>query len=190
ERSTNELRPGHGLCWSFTHRVLSGIERLSPFGIAHGIAYGDGTRFYKGSAVDLHGTKDAELLKWFPLSHTYQCERTDRQGRRQGYLKVVDLPAYFKARPSLDESPSYLVGWLAGYFAADGCVATDGTVLINSSDRDNLEFVRRVCNRLGIGTYGISEQRRRGIGQSEPSSVYRIHFVNEDLSEDFFLIST
>ena len=86
-------------------------------------------------------TKDAELLKWFPLNHSYRCE-TDKG---VAYLKVVDLPAYFKDRPSLDESASYLLGWLAGYFAADGCVAEDGTVLMNSADRDDLEFVRMVC---------------------------------------------
>jgi DNA primase len=188
ERRTNELRPGHGLCWTFTHRVLSGIERLSPFGIAHGITYGDGTLFYKGSAVDLHGTKDAELLKWFPLSHTHQCERTDRHGRRHGYLKVVDLPAYFKERPSLDESPNYLVGWLAGYFAADGCVAADGTVILNSANRDDLEFVRLLCTRVGIGTYGITSQMRTGLGDA-PTALYRIHFINDDLDERFFLLS-
>ena len=67
----------------------------------------------------------------------------------QPYVKVVDLPRFFKDRPSLDESPQYLAGWLAGYFAADGCVAADGTVILNSADRSNLEFVRDVCTRLG-----------------------------------------
>ena len=77
------------------------------------------------------------------------------------YIKVVDLPRFFKDRPSLDESPQYLAGWLAGYFAADGCVAADGTVMLNSADRSDLEFVRDVCTRLGVGTYGITTQSRR-----------------------------
>ena len=184
ERTTDELKPGDALSWSFPHKATANV-RPSPFGIARGITFGDGARFNRGAAVNLHGDKDAELLKWFPLNHSYGCETE----KGVPYLKVVDLPAYFKDRPSLDESASYLLGWLAGYFAADGCVAEDGTVLMNSTDRENLEFVRRVSARLGIGTYGITEQQRVGIGESAPSSLYRIHFINEDLNEDFFLIS-
>jgi DNA primase len=100
---------------------------------------------------------------------------------------VHHLPKFFKTFPSLDESRPYLLGWLAGYFAADGCVAADGTVILNSADRENLEFVRTLCTRLGIATYGITSQRRMGIHGIE-SDLYRVHFVNEDLNEDFFLI--
>lgn len=182
---TRDLRPGHSLAWSFPqNRVVRGVEP-SPFGIARGITYGDGSRFAKGACVDLHGEKDAQLLKWFPLNRTLQC--TSATGKP--YTKVVDLPAYFKDRPPLDESASYLYGWLAGYLAADGHVAKDGTVSLNSAERGDLEFVRLLCTRLGIGTYGITEQRRVGLGQDEPSSLYRVHFITEDLTEDFFLVS-
>ncbi|MGN6251257.1 MAG: DNA primase [Marmoricola sp.] len=106
----------------------------------------------------------------------------------KGNLLVHHLPAFFKDRPSLDESHSYLLGWLAGYFAADGCVAADGTVILNSADRANLEFVRTLCTRLGIGTYGITMQMRPGFPGRDPSPLYRVHLVNESLSEEFFLI--
>ena len=162
--------------------------RLSPFGVAHGICYGDGTRFNTGSAVDLHGDKDAELLKWFPLNHSYVCQTTNLNGEHRSHIKVVDLPAFFKNRPSLDESPSYLIGWLAGYFAADGCVDTEGTVILNSAHREDLEFVRLLCTRVGIGTYGITTQNRRGI-DGRISELHRVHFIGEDLLEDFFLLS-
>ena len=189
ERVTSDLRPGDPLSWSFSQRTLAKGVRLSPFGVAHGITYGDGTRLKKGSCVDLHGDKDAELLKWFPLNHTYQYESRGPNGEPRPFIKVVDLPAYFKVRPSLDESSSYLVGWLAGYFAADGCVAKDGTVILNSASKEDLEFVRLVGLRIGIGTYGITEQCRKGFEEREESSLYRIHFINEDLAEDFFLLS-
>jgi DNA primase len=94
----------------------------------------------------------------------------------------------FKELPPLDESVSYLYGWLAGYVAADGHVANDGKVILNSADRETLEYVRAVCTRLGIGTYGITEQVREGFPGREPSSIFRIHFVNEDLTEEFFLL--
>jgi DNA primase len=188
ERTTQQLRIGQGLCWSFPARRIAHGVRLSPFGIAHGITYGDGTRFHKGSIVDLHGQKDAELLKWFPHNEVRTYERRSISGASHHYLKVFDLPAFFKERPSLDESPSYLLGWLAGYLATDGHVSKDGTVMLNSAHRENLEFVRQLCTRVGLGTYGITEPRRVGLGNEE-SSLFRLHFINEDLTEDFFLLS-
>jgi len=103
-------------------------------------------------------------------------------------LLVHHLPRFFKSLPDLDESRPYLLGWLAGYFAADGCVAADGTVMLNSARREHLEFVRTLCTRLGIATYGITDQLRAGFPNREPSLIYRVHFVNDDLPADFFLL--
>ncbi|WP_227467374.1 DNA primase [Nocardioides lijunqiniae] len=122
------------------------------------------------------------MLKWFPHSHT--------SVRDDGNLLVHHLPRFFKERPERDESVSYLYGWLAGYFAADGCVAADGTVILNSADKSDLEFVRLLCTRLGIATYGITTQLRAGFEGREPSEIHRIHFVNDDLTSDFFLLDS
>lgn len=189
ERTTMHLKAGDRLSWTFAQRAFAKNVRLSPQGVAHGITYGDGTRLKRGSVVDLHGEKNAELLKWFPLNAAHSYVGMSWKGRPgQPYVKVMDLPAGFEERPSLDESPSYLAGWLAGYFAADGCVAKDGTVMLNSASRDDLEFVRLLGLRIGIGTYGITEQLRQGLPGRALSSVFRIHFINEDLTEEFFLL--
>ena len=47
-----------------------------------------------------------------------------------------------------------------------------------------------MCTRLGIGTFGITTQLREGFPGREPSELHRVHFVNEDLTEDFFLLDT
>jgi len=188
ECTTAELRAGAPLWFAFPQTSLRRIVELSPFGIAHGITYGHGSLFGRSACIDLHGDKDAELLKWFPLSRSYQCEYLNRDGGRTPYIKVVDLPRFFKDRPSIDESPQYLAGWLAGYFAADGCVAADGTVMLNSADRSDLEFVRDVCTRLGVGTYGITTQSRVGI-DGRRSDLHRVHLIGADLIEEFFLLS-
>jgi DNA primase len=184
ERTTDQLKPGDSLSWSFPQNRLRHIGDISPFGIAHGITYGDGCRLNGFASADLHGNKDAQLLKWFPLSRTYQL--TTPNGRP--YIKVLDLPLHFKERPRIDEAPTYLAGWLAGYFAADGHVAKDGTCLLNSADRSDLEFVRMVCDRLGVGTYGITCQVREGLSRKGPTPLYRVHFISEDLDERFFLL--
>jgi DNA primase len=183
EVETRALKEGLTLAWSFPRNAARQVARLSPFGIAHGITYGDGTRLGSACIVNLHGEKDAQLLKWFPLNHT----RTYESRPGVFFTQVTDLPAHFKKRPPLDEASTYLLGFLAGWLSADGHVAKDGTVMLNSASREALEYVRTLCNRLGIGTYGITHQLRRGLG-NEDSSLYRVHFINEDLTEDLFLI--
>ena len=176
---TSDLKAGDRLVSKFPR---SRIQRTtpSPFGIAHGFTYGDGTRSGTGSMALLCPPKDLAMLKWFPNSHTSASGDN---------LLVHHLPRFVKELPSPDESVSYLYGWLAGYFAADGCVAADGTVILNSARREDLEFVRLVCTRLGIATYGITAQSRVGLGK-DPSDLHRIHFVNDDLTESFFLLDT
>jgi DNA primase len=175
---TRELRRGHRLASVFPANRVKGCEP-SAFGIARGIAYGDGSVDGSGGRAELEPTKDAQLLKWFPLS------RVTQDGP---HLRVHDLPRYFANLPPLDESVAYLYGWLAGYVAADGHVAKDGTVMLQCASRAPLDYVRAICTRLGIGTYGITEQIREGFGGREPSSIFRVHFINEDLTEDFFLL--
>ena len=178
EVTTRDLRPGHRLVPKYPRTRVKNTTP-SPFGIAHGLTFGDGTRSGTGSMAQLDAVKDAELLKWFPVSMVTQ------HGRQ---LLVHHLPRFFKELPPLDESVSYLYGWLAGYFAADGCVSAAGTVMLNSADRKVLEYVRMVCTRLGIGTYGVTEQIRVGFEGREPSSLFRIVFIDSDLTEEFFLL--
>ncbi len=179
EETTQTLRPGDRLAYKFPGTRIRQTTP-SPFGIAHGLTFGDGTRLGDGSMAQLDSDKDAELLKWFPVSMVTQ------QGRQ---LLVHHLPAFFKQPPPLTESVSYLYGWLAGYFAADGCVSESGTLMLNCADRATLEQVRAVCTRLGIGTYGITEQIRAGFPGREPSSLFRIVLISPDLTEDFFLLN-
>jgi DNA primase len=178
EVTTGDLRPGHRLVSKYPRTRVKNTTP-SPFGIAHGLTFGDGTRSGSGAMAQLDAVKDAELLKWFPVSMVTQ------HGRQ---LLVHHLPRFFKELPPLDESVSYLYGWLAGYFAADGCVSTAGTVILSSADRAVLEYVRMVCTRLGIGTYGVSEQTRVGFEGRKPSSLFKIVFIDSDLTEEFFLL--
>ena len=182
ELTTVDLKAGMTLMSVLPQRSLAARRtNMSAFGVAHGIVYGDGYRSRRGSRVPLYGPKDTQLLKWFPLSKTYRHSTPDA-------VVVSDLPGYFKDLPPLDEAPSYLYGWLAGYFAADGDVSTCGASL-NSVNRAALEHVRDICTILGVGTYGISEYWRIGLGQTEPHPIYRLRFVHATMKPDLFLIA-
>jgi DNA primase len=175
---TTALKAGDRLCDVYP---VSRIRQttLSPFGIPHGFTFGNGTRSQRGSIALLCPPQDEAMLKWFPNSVTSASGPN---------LLVHHLPGFFTSLPPLDESVPYLLGWLAGYFAADGRVAADGTVILNSAHREHLEFARLLCTRLGIGTDGITTQTREGFPGRETGELHGIHLVNEDLDADFFLI--
>ena len=180
ERLTKDLRPGDRLISSYPQNRVKHNVTPSPFGIARGFTYGDGTRVRAGSCANFCGAKDDAMRKWFPLSRVLDAG--------EGITRAYDLPGYFKSElPSLEESASYLYGWLAGYFAADGCVADDGDATLASADRKSLEHVERVCSRLGIATNEIGTQVRRGKGVVD-SEIHTIRILTSDLTEPFFLI--
>jgi DNA primase len=180
EKLTKDLRPGDQLSPSFPmSRVPNPATRPSPLGIARGLVYGDGTRGGAGSVANLFGDEDAQLAQYFAGCRSWEGEEV---------TEYYGLPAYFKdERPSVDEDVSYLLGWLAGYFAADGCVADDGDAVLNSARVDDLEYVRTLCTRLGIGTYGVAKQNRLGI-DGVMSDIYNVRFMTKGLPDGFFLL--
>ncbi|MCI4589985.1 DNA primase [Sphingobium sp. BYY-5] len=181
---TTELKAGHRLA-----TVLPPQRRdwtLDPAGVRHGIMFGDGTLYgARYGTVNFHGEKDAALAQWFPDQKP--ALRTRDNG--QSYLKIYGGKAFahMKALPPIDSPDAYLLGFLAGYLAADGHVAKDGTVMLNSADAQTLESVRDIATRVGIGTYSRTSVSRKGYGAAA-SLLHRIHFVPSTLSSEMFLL--
>jgi DNA primase len=185
ETTTSQLRPGQRLDAAFPAGRTDWA--IDPEGVRHGIVFGDGTLMKAADGtVNLHGQKDAELAAWFPDQAHHHRERTN-----DGSL----LPIYggrafghMKAFPENNASEAYLLGFLAGYFAADGHVAKDGTVILNSATAAHVDAVRDIATRLGLSTFGRTTQKRRGL-HGRASDVHRLHFVASSLAEPFFLLS-
>lgn len=180
-RTTSELRAGDRLWSVFGY----GISRtpVSPAGVQHGIVFGDGNvpkdeHGFNTAKVRLCGDKDRQLLRWFDGYPTRPIEND---------IEVSGLPRRYKNTPSLTEDRSYLLGWLVGYFAADGCVSSDGVVTLSSTNHKNLEHVKDVCYLLGIGAYGIRAVDRVSNLTGEPSTLYSVAFMRDTLTADFFL---
>jgi hypothetical protein len=177
QRTTDELRPGHRLASIHPQSVATRVG-VSAVGAAHGIVYGDGTVTRDEARVMLCGPKNAPLLRYFADPHVHAYP--------EGLL-VGRLPKSWKRMPSLDEGSSYLYGFLAGYFAADGDVTANGMARLSSADREALERVRVICTRLGIVTTGIVTTKRLGYGD-EVSALYSITLSGRTLTDEFFLI--
>lgn len=187
ELTTADLQPGDCLWTTFRTNHLDKV-RPSAIGIQAGIVYGDGHlegRRGKSGTVRLYGEKDAQLLKWFPLSPTRTPEES-REGA-ESCVQVCDLPQFFKAPPPLDESMSYLYGWLSGYFAADGNVQESGTALLRSRSLESIRVAQDVCHVLGIRTHGVVGRMERGIG-GKLSMAYSLGINIRDVCDDFFLL--
>lgn len=180
EKTTATLRPKDRVP-SIWPMLRVGRTTISPVGVMAGFVFGDGTRTEHGSHANFYGAKDQAMLKFFS---GYQVNDSQTRDRKQ---VVSGLPRSWKDLPSLDEGPSYLYGWLSGYFAADGCVSENGDVRLNCADRSVLEFVSTVCDRLGLDTYNLGVQNRLGVG-TEPSDLYNLTFRASVMEPEFFQI--
>ncbi|MDH7973165.1 DNA primase [Sphingomonas sp. AR_OL41] len=182
---TADLKKNHALESALPPRRHN--WQLDPEGVRHGIIFGDGT-MYQGvyGTINLHGAKDAELASWFPDQQHHRHERAP--GKH--YLRVYGGRAFeaMKQLPDMSMPDAYLLGFIAGYLAADGHVAKDGTVMLNSADPAALDAVRDIALRVGIATYGRTTLMRKGFGTA-PSALHRIHFVSSTLDPALFLLA-
>lgn len=180
EKTTSELRPGDRLEVVFAERPEMSPDRL---GCARGFVFGDGSlpRPNGRSVANFCGEKDRFLLSLFEgvgnAPRTYDA-----------LIRITGLPGEWKSQyPTLDCPSSYLYGWLAGYFAADGDVDKTGRPSLSSASIENLEFVRAACQVLGIGTFGIRTRPRSGFG-APPSPLHVVGIMRGDLDSGFFLL--
>ena len=173
EVCTDDLIPGMKIPFNVGN-VWAKVQP-SPFGVAHGFFTGDGDK--SQMRANFCGDKVALLPYYMPATIN---------GSEREYT-VSGAPQYFRELPSLTESPSYLYGWLAGYFAADGCVDTNGRCTLASCDHRNLEFARNVLCVLGMPVNQIRQQERVSNLTGEPGIIYTITLSSECLREDFFI---
>ena len=179
--STDELKIGMKIPFN-TSGVWSRVEP-SPFGVAHGFFTGDGYKSPDKPKANFCGEKTA-LIPYFTPANIVGNEKEYGQfssKRRQ-------TTGYFNNLPSLSEAPSYLYGWLSGYFAADGCVDTRGRCTIASTNIEYLNFARDVLCILGMPVNEIRYQDRISNLTHEESRIYTLTLSEEYLKDDFFIL--
>ncbi len=178
EISTDELKAGMRI--PFNTSNVWAVNSISPFGVAHGFFCGDGD---KGShkRANFCGDKKALLPYFMPANVTGTEDELTISGI---------IPNHFLEFPKLNENTSYLYGWLAGYFAADGSVDDKGRCTISSAKRENLEFVRNVLCVLGMPVNEIRYQDRVSNLTNEMGRVYILTLSDEYLRDDFFIRPT
>lgn len=159
----------------------------SPFGIAHGIVFGDGHTVKDENYcnnITLCGKKRI-LGDYFPKCFISSDDNLCDGG--SDYYSFI--PNNFRNYPSIRENKSYLLGWLAGYFATDGCIDNNGSMMINSSSKEDLEFIQDVCGVLGIYCGEIKSQERVSNLTNKKSTIYKVFLSSKFFNEDFFILN-
>lgn len=184
--TTVDLRPGDRLS-SCSARVMESYAnrpRPSRFAVCQGFVFGDGSVEKQSSRpayVDIFKPKEKDLLPYFKNCRTEYVPVRDTRVPR-----VMDLPRTWKSLPSLDESLSFLMGWLSGYFSADGHVYTSGTrATLESSVRENLEFAKAVLYRLGVRPSPIKRHVHWALGKRRV--IFRLPFGTRELPAEFWI---
>ncbi len=177
EYTTAELE--HGMILREDYTKAYRAYKPSPFGVAHGLFYGDGDHTGVHRRMNFCGDK-VELLPYF---------MPDTVGISGDVATVCSIPKIFWGKPSLNETASYLYGWLSGYFASDGSIDTHGNCVICSSKKSDLEFVQDVLCVLGMPIYEIREQVRESNLTHEVSTIYILTLNCKYLNESFFIRS-
>ncbi len=188
ETSASQLAVGDRLMDCRRPSVHSSSTPVTPsaMAVAQGFTFGDGARNTAdryAAYVPFYAEKDQSMLPYFA-----NC-RMDTATLNGGQVKVaLDLPRYWKDLPPLRESRSFLLGWLAGYFAADGDVVKKGNqATLYSSARENLLFARDVCYALGIETSGIRERKNEN-RYPNALPLWGMSFRVSDVPASFWLI--
>jgi hypothetical protein len=182
---TRELRNGFRLAQLRTSRFIGEPDHE---GVRMGVVFGDGhivrNRATVQGQVTLWGAK-RDLAKYFDEVAPGYPRQTPNGVPGISYSR--GMPGFSKELPGLHLPQEYLLGWLAGYFAADGEVSRDqGQCSLSCKSMEVLTHVRDVATLLGIGTFMPSTKMRVGYG-TEPTPIHVLGFSAADLDDTFFL---
>ena len=183
--------------WMYLEKVLPKMNKhIEPSldGIIHGFCYGDGQKTGKHNQYHyrcfFYSKEDLGISKYFENVGNIKKSIA-------GNGKLYDSVCFsshknLKEVPKIsDESDEYLLGFLAGYFVADGN-ADGGRMSICSYKNDDLSLVRDICVHLGIATFpiGISNipKGNRGcVTVKQDTKAYSLRIVKNTVPESFFI---
>ena len=172
--------------------------RLDVEGIKHGFVFGDGTLQKSYGKLRKDGTRrppkhsyavamfqsraKMEMTKYFKdAEYWFENER----GKRAFYKGYE----YWKRLPRLEETLEYKLGFIAGYFAADGCVAKEqgGTVSLSCVNKRTLTRMRRLMLQVGITTFSVGHQMRKGYLDHE-APMYHMNILKTTIPKSMLLL--
>lgn len=192
ETTTEHLKPGTMLRSLFRCPIGEDRGGSSRIAALRGFVFGDGATpsGERPGTIDVFdGPKFEAFGEAFSLMLGEPAKIERRDGERTAF-HYYGVPRYWKLDlPSLRESRHYLMGWLAGWFAADGHVSDSGVCSLHAANPMHLEFARSVCAVLGVQCSSLRSQTRRVTpphGHEREHTMYAINLNRSHLTADFF----
>lgn len=160
-------------------RPKNSSQYLSPQGIQHGLILGDGSCNGYESFVDLIDDTYTHCKDYFILN---RISWTNPENAR--HVRYGGFPNSWKQLPDINENKPYLMGFLAGWLAADGSVnKSNGQIRLFSSIKTNLLVAKDIAAVCGFRTSDTYLERDSNPFNEEPSELWSISFNLNDNPE-------
>lgn len=173
---------------------LHARHAIQPCSVArqHGLVFGDGTYDKKTgrTSIALHGDSVQFAAHFDPDKRIRQGAYKEDPTSYRGSEVFTRLPWNWKKLPPLDANPEYLLGFLQGWFAADGHTSEAATPILHSSSREHLDWARSAFELVGITTTQVSLTRELSPFDGSEKPLYAIRLHSESIPEGFFLKDT
>jgi len=170
-KTTTELEKNWKL-QSFAKRTNFHDMEMCPVGIQHGIVFGDGTKHPVGHCnITLCGEK-TELSRYFFTP-------------RRENATITGLPNTWKDLPPLSMNKEYLLGFLSGWVAVDGCL--NKSLTLTNKDKEVLQWARDAFFKLDILTSQVQLSRTHNPFDGSYSPLYKITIYRDVIPEKFFI---
>jgi len=176
--------------------ALVGLESLcveddSAFreGIKNGLILGDGNLYY----CNKHKATYSRLNQFYDSRHLVAdnfgwCKTGWYKDDPEGVYWVDGQPARYKDFPVINEkSVSYLLGFLAGLLASDGCVDTRGHTMIHTADYEYACLVQELCATVGIPVPSVKKVREVSPFDGKKSDLWKI-VLSKKYVKDFLVL--
>lgn len=183
ETTTDGLKASGNYHIPYIQRSHFDDVKYNDEGVRHGFIFGDGSLSGGGSRASICGDKRDFMLPFFKDAKLYYSSN--------GTIETLGMyAASYKQLPDINTcSDEYLMGFLIGYLASDGCV-TEADCRISCIDKEVLLAVKDICARLKIRTFDIhSETKDKQIGEYcyENHTVYSLALAIECVSPAMIL---
>lgn len=158
-------------------------------GLVHGLVFGDGTSVYaskrhKGYHLRLCGRKTvlAEYLAAYPCAYPPSFNGDPIFMLYDDVAKTHD----FKSLPDPSETDDYLLGFIRGWFAADGSISASSQISLGTH-QEGAEWLQRYAPRLGFCPTRVSiNDRPTNFGQ-RTRTLHTVFFSRSGFCEEDFL---
>lgn len=186
EETTKDLKEGDVLPYikrKWMPVKESGSRYYCPIGFIHGYVFGDGDYDKSTNTCRLHLCGDSkELIKLF--SGFNWSIKTQEET-----ITIQYLPSNFKTEiPTLHKyNEEYVLGFLIGYFAANGTVDKDGKAELASANSSILQTIKALVESIGIYTSDIRIIRHESSFDGNPEhKLYGMYIWKDCLFDSFF----